>query len=373
MKHIRYLCFFALSLLNFLGNPIAVASTESDSGSLAKMLSEISRDHPLHVKISGSSSGHDLEKMAALPDSEKPIRVTTGMYIMSIDSLDYANNTFAATFWLWFVYDEKYADHINPHTTVDILNYISKDFSASFKEIKAGKTWAGVKVRGVFKHHWHLENYPNDVQDLSIHFDETDRESTELIYQPDVENSGYWAEEIKISGWEIMPNPRFELSHVRHQTTYGDPSLAGGFRPAEYTSMAGTIQIKRSAESTFLKLHMVIFVAFLISWGAMQINVAVSDFFAARIGIMVAMVYAVVLNMQYVDGFMGTVPTITLPDKLHFCTLFMIIVFSFTTIVARRLMDSGSLKKAAALERAVVFSTPVVYVAAQLLVVYRVV
>ena len=87
-------------------------------------------------------SGHNLGAIGKLSQEKLPIIVDVGLYIMSVDSFDYTNSTFSATYWVWFVYDKEYCNIINPHETCEVINFITKEDIVSFKEIRAGKVWS---------------------------------------------------------------------------------------------------------------------------------------------------------------------------------------------------------------------------------------
>ena len=56
---------------------------------------------------------------ATPPDSDAPIIVKTGMYIVDLSNLDLAGNTFSIAMWQWFVHNSP--DYM-PYKTLEIVN-----------------------------------------------------------------------------------------------------------------------------------------------------------------------------------------------------------------------------------------------------------
>lgn len=312
-------------------------------------------------------SGHNLEAIEKLSQEKLPIIVDVGLYIMSVDSFDYTNSTFSVTYWVWFVYDKEYCNIINPHETCEVINFITKEDIVSFKEIKAGKVWSGKKIRGTFKYSWDLSKYPIDEQFLELRLDESDRESDVIQYRADHDNSGYMESETKIPGWSIK-DFRIRQDNISHSSTYGDPSSVAK-KGSVYTAIVATLNLKRDTLSTFFKLHTVLFVAFFISWLSSSINFSKNPpYLAARVATLVSMIYAVVLNIQYVDNIMGRVPTITLTDKFQFATLFMIFLFFLHLVISYKIQIMGKYELSNQIDKYVIILSPFVYVISLLLI-----
>lgn len=324
-------------------------------------------ENPTLVKLIEKQKGHDLNALRKLPKNKLPIFVNVGVYLMSVDSFDYNRNTFSATFWVWFVYDLEYKNIINPHETCEIINFTDKKDVSSFKEISGGKVWSGRKIRGTFRYSWDLSKYPVDKQFLQLRIDESDRESSEIRYKVDLENSGFMQNEVHIPGWKIN---RFDIKQkdIEHTSTYGDPTSKSK-NGSIYSAIIVTLELKRESLSTFFKLHTVLFVAFILSWLSTLLDFSKTPpFLAARVATLVSMIYAIVLNIQYVDNIMGTVPTITLPDKFQFATLLMISFFFLQLVVTYKLQTKNKDEISNLIDKYVFILSPFVYVILLLLI-----
>ena len=80
------------------------------------------------------------------------------------------------------------------------------------------------------------------------------------------------------------------------------------------------------------------------------------------------MIYAVVLNIQYVDNIMGRVPTITLTDKFQFATLFMIFLFFLHLVISYKIQIMGKYELSNQIDKYVIILSPFVYVISLLLI-----
>jgi len=256
--------------------------------------------------------------------------VKSGGYIISLYDFDYSKNSYSADLWLWFVIDDSNSE-ITPIDTYEIVNSNFLTNLLDFRDITPNGIWQTRKVRGVFQEQWDLSNYPFDSHTLEIVVEEADLEVDEFRYSPDQVNSKI-SETLELPGWEIMG---FEIrtEQYDYDTNFGNPSsdINTG---SSYSRLILSIAIKRDAVSEFIKLHTVVFIAMLISTLSLMIAPTSGDYLAGRSGMIVAMIYAIVLNLQFVNQLIYSSSTLTLTDKLHFITLFFLLAYFLVTIMS---------------------------------------
>ena len=346
-----------------------ILRSETDADALRK-LSEFSEKHPIYTAT--VKPGNNDELFEAIPADEKPIKVKVGAYITSMDDFDYRDNTFSASFWVWFVYDKKYDNIINPHHTMETMDYVSLETVSEFNEVHGDKVWSGKRLRGVFKYNWNLSNYPADRQDLEIEIEEGDKGVNDIVYVADTENSGYVNEDGDggdMPGWSVAG---FEAStHVHtHSTNYGEPSAAPGSRTT-YPVFSAKLSLERTSFYTFLKMNMVVLIASIVSWFSVLLKPVDGGMIAARVAILVAMIYSVALNIEYVDSVMGNGPLLTLPDKIQAITLASIMALLLVTILSFEFVHAGKQVWARRLDLSAFAVLPIVYAALLLLLVWK--
>lgn len=343
-----------------------ILTAETDTEELRKLSGNLD---PIYTT---AGVGHNDELFDTLPQDEKPVKVKVGAYITGIDGFDYRENTFSASFWVWFVYDKKYANIINPHRTMEIMDYVSLETISEFKEIQGDKVWSGKRLRGVFKYNWNLSNYPADRQDLEIEIEEGDKGSKDIVYEADAENSGYVHKDgdtDDIPGWSIAGFEVGTHGHT-HSTNYGEPSAPPGSRTT-YPVFSAKLSLERTSFYTFLKMNMVVIIAFVVSWFSVLLKPVDGGMIAARVAILVAMIYSVALNMEYVDSVMGNGPMLTLLDKIQAMTLVSIIGLLLVTILSFEFMHSGRQVWARRIDLAAFAVLPIVYAILMLALVWK--
>lgn len=260
-----------------------------------------------------------------------------GMYLTDLHHFDFENDTFSADIWLWFIYPND--KESSPMDTYEVINGVYVENSLDFTDVRDAQFWSTRKIKGTYRFNWNLKNYPWDKHTLKIILEEADLETSDLYYIVDSANVGV-APDLAIEGWTIS-RCFLETLPYTYKTSFGDPDSAGG---SSYSRAVLNIEIKRDSMSSFVKLHAVIFIAFVISLCALRIKPKSGDYFAARCGMIVAMVYATVLNLQFVDQNMGSPSSLTLTDLIHFTTLGIMMLFFVLSIASYVAMEKGACK-----------------------------
>lgn len=246
--------------------------------------------------------------------------VKVGVYITSIYDLGFAENDFGMDFWVWFVHTNP---DIDPKETMEIFNSESQTFEYGTNESKGNYMWSVQKCRAMIKKNWEISRFPLDDQTLDVILEETDSDTSELVYIADIENSKI-DPSVDLNGWNIA-GFSIEPAVKTYQTTYGDPTLTG---ESSYARLTFTTKITRDSKRIFLKLFLGLYVAFLIALAVFFLD---GSEIGARTSLAVGALFAAVGNKYIVDSSLPDHTSFTIVDKLHnltFALIFVSIVFN---------------------------------------------
>lgn len=246
--------------------------------------------------------------------------VKVGVYITSVYSLGFAENDFGIDFWVWCVH--KNAD-IDPKETMEIFNSESQTFEYGTNERKGDYMWSVQKCRAMIKKNWAIARFPLDDQTLDVILEETDRDTSEVVYIADVENSKI-DPSVDLNGW-IVDSFSIVPMVKTYNTTYGDPTLQG---QSSYARLMFSTKITRDSGRIFLKLFLGLYVAFLIALAVFFLD---GSEIGARTSLAVGALFAAVGNKYIVDSSLPDHTSFTIVDKVHnltFALIFMSIVFN---------------------------------------------
>jgi len=246
--------------------------------------------------------------------------VKVGVYVTSIYSLGFAENDFGIDFWVWYVFKN---DSIDPMGTMEICNSESQTFEYATREKKGEYIWCVQKCRAMIKKNWEISRFPLDDQTLTVILEETDLDTSSLVYVADEVNSRV-DDSVDLNGWNITS---FHVvpSVKTYNTTYGDPTLEG---TSSYARLEFKTVIQRGSKRIFLKLFLGLYVAFLIALAVFFLDGAE---IGARTSLAVGALFAAVGNKYIVDSSLPDHTSFTIVDKLHnltFALIFVSIVFN---------------------------------------------
>lgn len=271
-----------------------------------------------------------------LAEEEEPIvkdTVKVGVYITSIYSLGFAENDFGIDFWVWFVHKNKDTD---PKETMEIVNSESQVFEYGTNEEKGDYMWSVQKCRAMIKKNWAIARFPLDDQTLDVLLEETDRDTSELVYIADVENSKI-DPSVDLNGWivnEFVINPEVKT----YNTTYGDPTLSG---ESSYARLTFSTSISRDSKRIFLKLFLGLYVAFLIALAVFFLD---GSEIGARTSLAVGALFAAVGNKYIVDSSLPDHTSFTIVDKIHNLTFALIFVSIVFNVISNAMFRRGKVR-----------------------------
>lgn len=268
---------------------------------------------------------------ATPPDGDAPMVVKTGMYIVNLSNLDLAGNTFSISMWQWFVHN---SPDYKPYDTLEIVNAAAFATEAGFEEVRGDIVWSQAKFRATVHKQWNIGSYPFDRQQLIVHFEEGENDSSAIRFVADNQNSAIDAA-VTLEQWNIKDFHLDAEDHV-YPTTYGDPDLTG---TSSYPRVSAIINLERKAPwLTFIKSLIGAFIGFSLAMAAFLIR---PDQLGDRLFLTTASVFAVIGNQIVLDSYLPPVADLPLVFQIQILTFVTIIVTTFSQVLSSRLVRAN--------------------------------
>jgi hypothetical protein len=313
----------------------------------------------LLLSLGFGNPGHAAEAVpvpaaAAQPEVHTgPVSMRTGAYITSLYELNTNNNTFTADLWLWFLHDKQH--NLKPLKTLETAN--ARDFRPGVETVEehGAERYHAQKVRGVFNHNWDVHNFPFDRHILKIRLEEGLADTSRIQFTADKANTGF-DPTIHIEGWSVK-KVSIETGEHAYNSSFGLDNVAG----SRYAASTISIHIEREGLALFVKLLSAVYIAFMVSIVSFFLDPSKDGIFNGRVGLLVGMTFAVVINSQRVAGTLGQTPAFTLADKIHILTLVAIVLALLGAMLSRRLHVNGRGEYADRLDRRMALVMVIVY------------
>jgi hypothetical protein len=255
-----------------------------------------------------------------------PVRHKVGLYITDLYGFDLSRGTFGANFWVWTVG----TDAARALQSMEFPNADTIAVRLESTVPRGGVNWSQRKLTGTFRHQWDLGNYPFDRQALTIILEEGIDEESAFSYEADAANSGFGLEQA-IEGWRIR-SMRIEADSATYATSFGDPAASG---PASrFGRLRAVLELERSDWTGFAKLTAALYAGFLICLIGCLVPVNATTF-APRVTLLVASLFAMVINMRSASAALGSEHGLTLIDKLHVAGLAYVVAIAAATVLVR--------------------------------------
>lgn len=253
-----------------------------------------------------------------------------GIYITNIYDLDIKGQSVCVDFWVWM----NTRDSSDFDGRIEIPGTKEIQYSNYYTEETGGYFWTSQKYKVELYLDWNIKNYPFDSQVLQFRLEDTDGDTSEMVYVADTLNSKLDSS-IKFSEWNIK-SFRVYSSVIRYNTTYGDPLLSG---ESFYTAIVVEIVLDRiDPWMAFIKMLTGVYVAFLISVIVFFIKPINVD---PRFGLCVGGLFASVGNKYVVESSLPTAATNTLIDYIHNITFLALLIIISISVLSLYLYEKG--------------------------------
>ncbi len=297
--------------------------------------------------------------LAVTVSSPQTCRV--GVYVASLRDLDLAEKKFSSDFYLWSVCPTK---ELQPLKSMKVLNVQDfRRFKAAYDSTLERKDlskwfypqqkvyWSGRKIRATLYQSLNVSNFPFDRHTLTISLEDTTKNSTQFVYTPDFENSGYQSN-LDLDGWKITS---FKIAEqkIPYTTTFGNPDLVSP--QGSSSRLVVSIEIARVKIFSFVKLTIGVYIAFAVAMLSFFYDSDNTSLASPRRAIYMGALFATLLNMRVQESVLGRTEDLTLVDQIHIATILYVFGTGIVSVYSRLTSESGKKKQAMWLDRHVFF------------------
>ncbi len=254
----------------------------------------------------------------AAPASAQVVQV--GMYVNTVYQLEIENSTYYMDAYLWL----KWRGDIDPTATLELTNMV-EEWGAQKTPLNEepitlpdGSSYQILKVEGRFMQPFVLSDYPLDRQNLSVYIEDSTFGSDKLVYEMDVEGSGY-GHMLAIPGWTIENWSSQVLTHD-YKSFFGAEGAGGA---AVYSTLRFDLEIVRPVNFFLFKLLLPLLIILAASWMVLVLHPRLVDARTALPGM--GLLTAVFLQQAYSDG-LPEVGYLVLIDKIYAVAYAMIVI-----------------------------------------------
>ena len=287
----------------------------------------------------------------------QPDTVRVGAYVISVHDINFHDKEYTARFWLWFVYSNPKFDFTQQ---LDISNAKSVEQSFPIQDSIEGKAWIMMKMKAVMKEKWNVHDFPFDKQHLNVNIENSQYDTSSLIFKPDLKASLFDPEEA-IDGWEIE-NFKVYSKIKKYETGFGDS------RPTKNSQGFSVFHIEmdlqRHALGLFMKIFIGMYISFLIAFLSFAPKPWETD---PRFGLPVGGLFAAVGNKYIIDSLLPESSTFTLVDTLHTITFLGILGMLVISAYCLRLYDQGKVEKCLSVNKIGFLTVLLFYVVANII------
>ena len=271
------------------------------------------------------------------PVRAAPAVCTIGVSIESLHDLDMAADSFGADLWLWTVCPSSLPR--GPLETIDFptAGSLARD-AAEVTVLGDGRTYASQRITGTFRFNWIMDDYPFDRQTVVIPIEESEYGADELVFEPDTAES-FLATRARetLSQWrvsELVLTTRVSAE----ESAYGFPGAAN----PSYAAADATFVLERTSLVPFLKLTSGVLAAAFIAVFSFFYNPQEPGTFPGRLGLLVGVLFATLVNMRTADSSLGDIDDLTLVTRIHLVTLGFIALLAVLALHDRLRTDGGA-------------------------------
>ncbi len=265
-----------------------------------------------------------------------PAMCRIGVNIEDLYDFDMARDTFGAILWIWSLCPSAEL------TPLETIAFPTASGGLNLGTVEAldvndGEYYASQRVQGTFRHNWNMDHYPFDRQRVVIPMDETLYAADRLVFEPDVGPS-FLTPDIRdrLDEWRVS-DLELEASISEEESTYGMPDAHG----ARYARLEAAVDLERTKFVTFLKLTSGVFAAMFIAFLSFFYDPNDRGTFGGKLGLLVGVLFAVVINLRTADASIGDTGHLTLVTEIHLVTLALIVALALAALYDRRRTERG--------------------------------
>jgi len=273
-----------------------------------------------------------------------------GLYINDIHGLDLKGSAYIVDFYIWLRW----------HGDIDPSNFEFMNGALDLKEHPyrmdvAGTHYLSYHCRGTFHIAFDYHRYPLDEHQLILEMEDGFHESRDLQYVVDRDNMK-GLPPVTLTGW-TCGEPTFDVRPHVYQTNFGYPTDRPGVT-STYSRFNCSIHISRHSASIFIKIFLGLFISVAIAFLAFLLKPDDAD---SRFAVGLAAIFGAVSSEIVATGNLPDMPYLTLADKIHCFSLFMIFLTLLQSCLSLGFFRRGKPHLAVRIDRILLFVFPVAY------------
>ncbi|MCZ0963759.1 hypothetical protein [Paracoccus benzoatiresistens] len=256
-----------------------------------------------------------------------------GVNIEDLYDLDMAADTFGAILWIWSLCP---TPDLRPLERMAFPTADSGPDLGDVETIDTGTSqfYASRRVQGTFRHDWDMDHYPFDRQRVTIEIDDEFHGAARLLFEPDTEQSFLTPGLHDLDEWRVS-DLILSAGVSDESSTYGLPGAQG----SRYAFIEASVVLERAQVVPFLKLTSGVFAGVFIAFLTFFYDPSDRGAFGGKLGLLVGVLFAVLLNMRNADTTIGDIGDLTLVTELHLVTLALIVVLALAALRDRRRVE----------------------------------
>ncbi len=266
---------------------------------------------------------------ATSASKKEPTKVTVGLYMSQILSLNVKENNFTCDFYVWFRWEND--DDLKPLESFEIVNG-KIDNKVIIEQKKVGTVnYANARVNATVVEFFELHRFPMDSHHLVIEIEDGKEAENTLVYVADDKNTAA-DPRVTVRGFAIKQTTCEVKTHT-YKTNYGDPGLPSGSE-SKFSRFYFDVEIIRPDNSFLLKLYWTVFLSTVIGLLAFRVKPIDLD---PRFGLGVGAIFACAASTYVISGYLPDTDYLTLADKLNFLAVSFIFGSILQSTIALRL------------------------------------
>ncbi len=303
-------------------------------------------DPPAPGSAQGSAAIKPIDsKPAPVEKGPRPQQVHVGVYFKAVPWIDLKTNSYLVDCYLWF----RWNGDLDPTKSFELTNavqawdLIKAPIYEEPEKLADGGRYQVFHVQGNFAHAFPLHDYPFDAQQITVELEDTDNQSSDLVYVADPASGVH--PDITIPGWRIGAHS-LQISQAKYATNFGDPRVQG--TGDVYSHATFTLNIERPTMGYLIKTVLPIAIVILITFVVFFIE---SKYFEGRLGLAITSLISAVALQLTASADLPSVGYMVLLDRIYNLSYAIIFLTLFESVFAVRLTDAGKDAQSRKLDR----------------------
>lgn len=280
------------------------------------------------------------------PKREGPIRVSFGVHLNDIQSIDLKTHNYALDVYVWFrwkgeEFDPSMVEVINPY---ELWGHIVTTNYEEPEELPTGELYQVMRIQGLFSKKLPLYNYPFDRQRLVMILEDSVLEARDLVFAPDAAEASTVSAGVSLPGYAIG-TPLLGVLEHRYPTRFGDTRSE---EPSTYSRILFEIPITRPPVAYGAKVLLPVLCV--VVCAALMFLLA-PTYVDSRVNLGITSLLTVVALQMTYNQDLPDVGYLMLMDKIYIATYLFVIAGLALVLRATRMVEAGDAARALRVNR----------------------